>query len=277
MKAFVFDIQRSSFVDGPGIRTTVFFKGCALRCKWCHSPESQSPAPQLMFYKEKCIGCKRCAAVCPTELSGCTNCGKCAAVCPSRARVMCGRFYTEDEIAETVLKDRIFYDTSGGGVTFSGGECLLQTDFILSLAERLKEEEINTAIDTAGFVPREQLEKAASAADIFLYDLKCISEDLHTAGTGFSNKLILENLTYLSENFPGDIIIRIPIIPGFNDSDAELLKMRSFLDGINYKKIELLAYHSMAKSKYEALSKEFTSFPVPDEALIEKCQRILRV
>ena len=260
MKAFVFDIQRSSFVDGPGIRTTVFFKGCALRCKWCHSPESQSPAPQLMFYKEKCIGCKRCAAV-----------------CPSRARVMCGRFYTEDEIAETVLKDRIFYDTSGGGVTFSGGECLLQTDFILSLAERLKEEEINTAIDTAGFVPREQLEKAASAADIFLYDLKCISEDLHTAGTGFSNKLILENLTYLSENFPGDIIIRIPIIPGFNDSDAELLKMRSFLDGINYKKIELLAYHSMAKSKYEALSKEFTNFPVPDEALIEKCQRILRV
>ena len=137
MKAFVFDIQRSSFVDGPGIRTTVFFKGCALRCKWCHSPESQSPAPQLMFYKEKCIGCKRCAAVCPTELSGCTNCGKCAAVCPSRARVMCGRFNTEDEIAETVLKDRIFYDTSGGGVTFSGGECLLQTDFILSLAERL--------------------------------------------------------------------------------------------------------------------------------------------
>ena len=153
--------------------------------------------------------------------------------------------------------------------------CLLQTDFILSLAERLKEEEINTAIDTAGFVPREQLEKAASAADIFLYDLKCISEDLHTAGTGFSNKLILENLTYLSENFPGDIIIRIPIIPGFNDSDAELLKMRSFLDGINYKKIELLAYHSMAKSKYEALSKEFTNFPVPDEALMNRCRRII--
>lgn len=277
MKAMVFDIQRSSFVDGPGIRTTVFFKGCALRCKWCHSPESQSHAPQLMFYKEKCIGCKRCAAACPNNFSHCTSCGKCAAVCPSGARVMCGQLYTEEEIIETVLKDKLFYDASGGGVTFSGGECLMQADFVLSLAKMLKKEEINIAIDTAGFVPGEQLEKAAEVADIILYDLKCLSEDLHTAGTGFSNKLILENLKYLSESFSGDIIIRIPIIPGFNDSDTELLKMRSFLDGINYKMIELLAYHSMAKSKYEALSKEFTNFPVPDEALIEKCRRMLRV
>ena len=152
-KAMIFDIQRNSFVDGPGIRTTVFFKGCNLRCKWCHNPESQSFEKQMLFYKDKCTGCGKCREVCPNHLQSCDFCGKCELYCPAEARKICGREYTSDEVLAEVIKDKAFYDNSGGGVTFSGGECMLQLDFLREILEKCKSAGIHTAVDTAGNVP----------------------------------------------------------------------------------------------------------------------------
>ncbi|MDO5311742.1 MAG: glycyl-radical enzyme activating protein, partial [Clostridia bacterium] len=159
MKAMIFDIQRNSFVDGPGIRTTVFLKGCNLRCKWCHNPESHSSLPQMMYYKNKCTGCGKCREVCPYNLTRCDLCGKCTIYCPHDARRICGREYSVDEVFDEVIKDKIFYETSGGGVTFSGGECMLQIDFLTEILKLCKENGIHTAVDTAGNVPFESFEK----------------------------------------------------------------------------------------------------------------------
>ena len=155
MKAMIFDIQRNSFVDGPGIRTTVFFKGCNLKCKWCHNPESQSAKRQMMFYADKCTGCGKCKEVCPNGLKSCGFCGKCELYCPNDARKICGREYTVDEVFAEIVKDKSFYDNSGGGATFSGGECMLQPDFLCEILKKCKENGIHTAVDTAGNVPWE--------------------------------------------------------------------------------------------------------------------------
>ena len=193
MKAVIFDIQRNSFVDGPGIRTTVFFKGCNMRCKWCHNPESQSAQKQMMYYKDKCTGCGKCAKVCPNQLKKCDFCGKCELYCPADARKICGKEYSADEVFNEIAKDKTFYENSGGGATFSGGECMLQIGFLCEILKKCKENGIHTAVDTAGNVPWEYFEKILPYTDIFLYDVKAFSEDLHKRGTGVSNKLILEN------------------------------------------------------------------------------------
>ena len=152
MKATIFDIQRNSYVDGPGIRTTVFFKGCNLHCSWCHNPESQSALPQMMFYKNKCTGCGKCKEKCPNHLESCELCGKCTLYCPHDAREICGKEYTVDEVMREILKDKVFYENSGGGVTFSGGECMLQIDFLEEILKECKKNGIHTAVDTAGHV-----------------------------------------------------------------------------------------------------------------------------
>ena len=193
MKAVIFDIQRNSFVDGPGIRTTVFFKGCNMRCKWCHNPESQSAQKQMMYYKDKSTGCGKCAKVCPNQLKKCDFCGKCELYCPADARKICGKEYSADEVFNEIAKDKTFYENSGGGATFSGGECMLQIGFLCEILKKCKENGIHTAVDTAGNVPWEYFEKILPYTDIFLYDVKAFSEDLHKRGTGVSNKLILEN------------------------------------------------------------------------------------
>lgn len=263
MKATIFDIQRNSFVDGPGIRTTVFLKGCNLRCKWCHNPESQLPERQMMIYKDKCTGCGKCREVCPTGGENCVFCGKCELYCPSDARKICGKEYTSDEVLSEVIKDLTFYRNSGGGVTFSGGECMLQIDFLAEILKKCKANDIHTAVDTAGNVPWEYFEKILPYTDLFLYDVKCFSDELHIEGTGVSNKRIKENLKKLSAEFNGDIIIRIPLIPGYNDDISELQKTADFLSGISAVKTELLPYHAMGEHKYDALGMDCTKYTAP--------------
>lgn len=276
MKATIFEIQRNSFVDGPGIRTTVFFKGCNLRCKWCHNPESQAAYPQMMCYKTKCIGCGKCKEVCPSGLENCSLCGKCVAQCQSEARQICGKEYTVNEVLEEVIKDKIFYDTSGGGVTFSGGECMLQNDFLREILQKCKEAGIHTAVDTAGNLPWEYFENVLPYTDLFLYDIKAVSEQLHIEGTGVSNKAILSNLKRLSENGSAEIIIRIPVIPQFNATPEEMEKTADFLRGIRYKSVELLPYHNMSGHKYDALDMQNTDYPIPSKEEMKAYKQIIK-
>ena len=271
-KAIIFDIQRNSFVDGPGIRTTVFFKGCNLRCKWCHNPESQSFDKQMMFYKDKCTGCGKCREVCPNHLQSCDFCGKCELYCPADARKVCGREYTSDEVLAEVIKDKAFYENSGGGVTFSGGECMLQLDFLCEILEKCKAAGIHTAVDTAGNVPWKSFEKILPFTDLFLYDIKAFGAELHRKGTGVSNELILENLKNLSGR--ADIIVRIPVIGGYNDNDEEIRQIADFLKQIKIIKAELLPYHAMGEHKYTALGRNPESFNVPNKNFMNRLQQL---
>lgn len=271
-KAMIFDIQRNSFVDGPGIRTTVFFKGCNLRCKWCHNPESQSFEKQMMFYKDKCTGCGKCREVCPNHLKKCDFCGKCELYCPADARKVCGREYTPAEVFAEVIKDKAFYDNSGGGVTFSGGECMLQLDFLREILEKCKSAGIHTAVDTAGNVPWKSFEKILPFTDLFLYDIKAFGAELHRKGTGVSNELILENLKNLSGR--ADVIVRIPVIGGYNDNDEEIRQIADFLKQIKIIKAELLPYHAMGEHKYTALGRNPESFNVPDKNFMDRSQQL---
>lgn len=262
-KAILFDIERNSFVDGPGIRTTVFFKGCNLRCAWCHNPESQSPKPQMMFYKDKCTGCGKCKAVCPTP-ENCTLCGKCTLYCPADARKVCGKEYTVEEVLKEVLKDKAYYENSGGGVTFSGGECMLQVDFLLELLKICKENGIHTAVDTAGHVPFGYFEKILPYTDLFLYDIKMRNSLKHEQYVGVGNDLILKNLQKLF-SAGANIWIRIPVIPGVNDSMEEMENIKEFLAGCgNPDKVELLPYHAMGEHKYRAIGADLQIFSTPD-------------
>ena len=274
MTAVIFDIQRNSFVDGPGIRTTVFFKGCNLKCKWCHNPESQNFEKQMMIYKNKCTGCGKCASVCPHHLSSCEFCGKCEILCPNDARKVCGKEYTPEEVLKEVIKDKTFYETSNGGVTFSGGECMLQADFLCETLKLCKENGIHTAIDTAGCVSWEHIEKIMPYADMFLYDVKCFDEQKHKEYTGVSNKLILENLKKISDTGDKEIIIRIPVIHGVNDDEKEMGMIAEFLKGIRYTSVDLLPYHKMGEHKYDALDMDYTEFEVPDKAVIDGYKKL---
>lgn len=274
MKAQIFDIERNSFVDGPGIRTTVFFKGCNLNCGWCHNPESKKAIKQLMLYEDKCIKCGRCAEICLND-GNCIFCGKCEAVCPVDARKICGKEYSVDEVFSEIIKDKLFYENSGGGVTFSGGECMLQNDFLLEILKKCKENNIHTAVDTAGNVPFICFEKIMDYTDLFLYDIKCFSKELHKKGTGVSNEQILSNLKKLSNKFNGDIIIRIPVIGGFNDNIDEMFKVKDFLSNIKYTSAELLEYHKMGEWKYSALNMQKPMFYPPEN--LQKIKDIFKI
>ena len=274
-KAIFFDIQRNSFVDGPGIRTTVFFKGCNLKCAWCHNPESQSAKPQMMFYKDKCTGCGKCKSVCPYHLEQCELCGKCTLYCPVDARKVCGKEHTVDEVLKEVLKDKAFYETSGGGVTFSGGECMLQIDFLAEILKKCKENGIHTAVDTAGHIPFESFEKILPYTDLFLYDIKIFDSQKHKQYVGVGNELILENLKKLFER-KAKLWIRIPIIPDVNDSIEEIQKIKDFLKTNGTpEKIELLPYHAMGENKYRAIGKEPQIFKTPDAENMKRLKEIL--
>lgn len=243
MKAKIFEIKRFAVHDGDGIRTTVFFKGCPLRCVWCHNPEGLSFDYEEAFYEHKCIGCGEC------KKEGFTS-----EYCLGEARVKYGRDVTVEELLPLLLEDRDFYENSNGGVTLSGGECLMQADFCAELLKKLKENGINTAVDTCGYVSRENLDKVIPYTDVFLYDIKAFDEDIHIKCTGVSNKIILENLKYLDE-VGKNIEIRIPFVPDCNDTQIE--KIADFLAKINHiTKIRILPYHNYAGSKYEALGIE---------------------
>ena len=266
MKGVIFDIQRNSFVDGPGIRTTVFFKGCNLHCKWCHNPESQSAKPQIMFYKDKCTGCGRCKGV-TVEASD--------FICFNDAKQLCGKKYTVDELFDIIIKDKMFYETSGGGVTFSGGECMLQIDFLCEILKKCKDNKIHTAVDTAGFIPWENFEKAIPYTDLFLYDIKAFNNDVHKEFVGVSNELILNNLGKLLD-YKANVLIRIPVIPGVNDTVDEMKKIRDFLAPYKLHTVELLPYHQMGEHKYGAIGMEMTSFDIPSKEKMEELNGIFK-
>ena len=272
MKATIFDIERNSFVDGPGIRTTVFFKGCNLKCAWCHNPESQSTKPQMMFYENKCMGCGKCKNVCKNET--CTLCGKCTVYCPADARKVCGKEYTVEEVFSEIIKDKAFYENSSGGVTFSGGECMLQMDFLIKILKQCKENGIHTAVDTAGHIPFQSFEKILPYTDLFLYDIKILDSQKHKKYTGVGNELILENLKKLFKS-KAKIWIRIPIISDINDSVEEMQKIKDFLDENGKpEKIELLPYHAMGENKYAAIEKEAQRFTPPDNDMLNKLKAV---
>ncbi len=221
------------------------------------------PSPQIMYYKDKCISCGKCKEICPNNFQKCDFCGKCTLYCPADARKICGEEYTLSELFDQIVKDKFFYENSCGGVTFSGGECMLQIGFLVEILKICKENNIHAAVDTAWNLPFEYFEKIMPFTDLFLYDVKCISKELHIKGTGVSNELILSNLVKLSNIFSGDIIIRIPVIGRFNDELDEMLKIKEFLKDISFESIEVLEYHKMGENKYLALNMEFTEFSLP--------------
>ncbi|MBQ5900937.1 MAG: glycyl-radical enzyme activating protein [Clostridia bacterium] len=244
-KALITDIKRFAVHDGDGIRTTVFFKGCPLKCVWCHNPESISFKAQTAFYKNKCIGCGECKMENFTPDK-----------CLGEAQICYGKEITAEELLPLLLEDRDFYETSGGGVTLSGGECLCQSDFCAAILKALKEEGINTAVDTCGFVKKDAIDKVMPYTDVFLYDVKAFDEDVHIRCTGQSNKVILENLKYI-DSCNKSIEIRIPYVPEFNDD--QISAIANFLKTLkNIKDIKILPYHNYAGSKYEALNMENT-------------------
>jgi len=266
MKTIIFDIERNSFVDGPGIRTTVFFKGCNLRCKWCHNPESQNLKKEILFYQSKCTSCGRCKDLTVEDENF---------LCFNDAKEICGKEYTVDEVFSEVIKDKAFYETSGGGVTFSGGECMLQIDFLLEILKKCKENGIHTAVDTAGHIPWESFEKILPFTDLFLYDIKAMNEEIHKEYTGVTNTRILENLIKLLKS-DVDVWVRIPVISGVNDTEDEMQKIKSFFDINGYpEKVELLPYHAMGEHKYEALGKSVKKFAVPSKEKIEKLKKFI--
>jgi len=262
--ALIFNIQKFSVHDGPGIRTTVFFKGCPLKCMWCHNPESQNINKEVLYDSKKCVLCGHCQKICPTnaikiendilttDISKCNHCGKCNIYCINGAREVVGKDYSLDEVVNEVMRDKVFYEQSNGGVTISGGEPLLQIDFIEELLKKLKEEKIHTAVDTCGAVNFEILERAAKYTDLFLYDLKLMDDEKHKEYVGVSNKIVIENLKKLSL-IHNNINIRMPIIEGVNDDNTHIEKTLELLKDLNIKKINLLPYHNIARHKYEKL------------------------
>ena len=285
MKAIVFDVKRFAVHDGPGIRTTVFLKGCNLRCLWCHNPEGLSGESQIAYYAHKCIGCGECVRICPSgahfvtenehvfERALCTACGRCAEVCTADAIAYFGRRMTAAEVLSLVTEDKDFYESSGGGVTFSGGECMLQADFLREILRLCKENGIHTAVDTAGDVPWASFEKVLPYTDLFLYDVKAATESLHKEGTGVSNARILENLTRLSDT-GAEIIVRVPVIGGYNDTEEEMTKIASVLRPLRIKSVELLPYHAMGEHKYKAIGREERRFTVPSEERMQSLRRL---
>lgn len=254
-------IQRFSVGDGPGIRTTVFFQGCNLRCPWCHNPETISSVPEFLYYERLCVLCKRCASVCGLhsfsggkhifDRKNCISCGKCAEVCPAHALELSGKEYTVSELSEKIFEDMDFYRESGGGVTFSGGEPLLQADFCAVLAEKCKENGIPVLLDTAGSVPYSSFEKIIPYIDICYFDIKSGREEKYNE-IGGKLLLILENLKKLCES-EVETVVRIPVIPAFNNSIEEMSRIAERLENISVSRVDLLPFHRLGSGKYDAL------------------------
>ena len=268
--AVLFDIEHGSVVDGPGIRTTVFFKGCNLRCAWCHNPESQSASPQMLFFADKCRSCGRCKAVC-TSPDNCTLCGKCADVCAAGAKRLCGYEMPVEEIVRNVLLDTPFYGHDGG-VTVSGGECMLQIDALEELLIKCRQNGVHTAVDTAGNVPWEYFERVLPYTDLFLYDIKAVTPSLHEKYTGVGNARILANFDALVTH-GADILVRVPLIPSVNDTETELAAFAALFAKYPSVPVEVLPYHRLGESKAAALGLDVTRFDVPDGAAVGEARK----
>ena len=293
-KPLVFNIQKYSIHDGSGIRTTVFFKGCPLSCKWCHNPESQRFEKELLFHADRCTGCGACSIVCRAGAISmkdsdykalprmnralCEMCGACVTACPHNAREEAGKEYDLPDLIRELEKDRMFYEQSGGGITLSGGEVLAQNmDYIEELARRLYEKGISVDIDTCGHVPYDRFQRVLPYADTFLYDLKLMDPEAHKRYTGVDNRLILENLKRLSAD-GGKINIRLPLIAGVNACDRHIEEVISFLKGGNIRvhRVNLLKYHSTGSSKYGKLGRTYDEdgMAVPDGDWLERTREV---
>jgi pyruvate formate lyase activating enzyme len=262
---YIFDIQRFSINDGPGIRTTVFFKGCPLRCIWCDNPESQEQLPQLLYFESLCTRCYRCVEVCPsgaTKISSdgsieidrglCQACGLCVEACLSEARVISGRTMTVDEVVEVVRKDELFYRNSDGGVTASGGEPTYQPDFLKQLLRQCQRYGIHTTLDTCGHVSWEVMAEILDYVDLVYYDLKHMDTERHRELTGVGNELILDNAGRISQGGK-PIVIRIPLVPGCNDSEENIRAMAEFVTRIKVVRVDIVPFHQLGSKKYERL------------------------
>lgn len=283
------NIARTSLHDGPGIRTVVYLKGCAMRCQWCHNPETISAQMEILYAETKCIHCGRCISVCPTchriqddtmvfQRDSCTLCGKCIEVCPSGALTLCGKNMSVDEVMNEVRKDAVYYNQSGGGITLSGGECLLQADFCAALLEQCRAENIHTAIESALLVPWKQIEKIIPVCETYFADFKIADPQKHKQYTGQDNGLIYENLKKLVACAQKRVAVRIPLIPGVNDGPEDIAQFAkklfpaaNGLDGI-----EVLRYNTLAESKYIQSGRKYTDFgeSQTDEALLAYCEAL---
>lgn len=270
MSLSIFNVQRCSLQDGPGIRTTVFLKGCALRCGWCHNPESQEIRSQIMYYPEKCISCGRCEIICPSgvhsfqngrhlvEKNKCIGCGKCVRACLPKALSLAGEKISIDELFERIKRDQPFYQTTNGGVTFSGGEPILQAVELEKILIKCQSAHIHTAIETALYAPWSSISGLIPYTDLWLCDVKAITPAVFRNGCGSDNRGILENLRKLADCHVS-MIARVPLIPGFNNTEAELKLIADFIGelGSSVLRTEILPYHDIGKTKYSALQSEY--------------------
>ncbi len=287
-QAVIYNIQRMSTQDGPGLRTTVFLKGCPLRCLWCSNPESQSFEPQLLVFEDLCTGCGRCMEVCEhkavvkngskfnRDMEICVNCGACVPDCPAKARVMSGEVMTVEQVMDVVRKDTLFYANSDGGVTIGGGEPTLGGDFTLELLRVCRDEALHTCVDTCGFCPPEQFKKVSELADLFLFDCKQMLPSEHKRLTAQDNAIILNNLrTALAS--PAQVRIRVPLMPGLNDTEENIAAMGEMLTGLGVETVDILPYHAFGRNKYAALRREYPALEAfSPESLKEALARFAR-
>jgi pyruvate formate lyase activating enzyme len=283
----IFDIKRYAINDGPGIRTTIFFKGCPLACLWCHNPESIAPQMQKLFTVAKCIGCGECVEVClkqaceltaagiETDSQLCNLCGKCAEVCPAKATEMSGHYASVADLLQVIERERPFFDQSGGGITFSGGEPLLYPEFLCELLDACGERGIHRAVDTSGLVKKEVLLQVAARTDLFLFDLKLMDSEKHKEWTGVGNITILANLRTLAKTGVA-IQIRVPLIGGVNDDDGNIEATAVFVAGLTGEKrpVNLLPYHAVGRGKDDKLG-QIRDFDAMHEPTVDDLDRIV--
>ncbi|MDR2821242.1 MAG: glycyl-radical enzyme activating protein [Desulfovibrio sp.] len=288
-QGMIYNIQRMSTADGPGLRTTVFLKGCPLRCLWCSNPESQSPQAQLMVFEDLCVGCGQCAQSCPSgavierdhkfnrDMKLCTNCGACVPGCPAKARSISGEIMTTEQVMKIARKDALFYQNSDGGVTFGGGEPTLGGNFLLEMLSTCRNEAFHTCIDTCGFCPEEMFRQVTELTDMFLFDLKHMDPGTHKSLTGQDNALIHANLCQAFRS-KADVRIRMPLMPEINDSEKNLVAMAELLGEFGVHDIDVLPSHAFGRNKYAALQLPFpqTRAYAPEEleATLERFRNV---
>ena len=285
----VFNIQRFSVHDGPGIRTTIFLKGCPLRCLWCHNPESAHAGPELGYHKNRCALCGECAACCPSgalritdgkvqrDHALCRSCFSCAEACPTGALELYGKEMPPLEAAKLALRDKRYYDKTGGGVTFSGGEPLSQADFVVKTAQILREHGVSIALETSLYGTAAALDSVAAVTDYFMADIKAMDDKIHQQATGCSNRPILDNLKRLAA-LNAKVLVRVPVVPGISDGVENIERTARFLlDYTPYRTIELIPMHKLAAHKYEALGREYSAqdIPLPEETQMQRLRNTL--
>ena len=290
--ALIFDIKRYAINDGPGIRTTIFLKGCPLRCVWCHNPEGWTAQPQKLYKKTKCIGCRSCVEICPQQAleltsdgirptaNPCILCSKCTEECPTTALEMCGKAWTMETLMAEIEKERAIMEDSGGGVTLCGGEPLMHPDYTLSILQELGRRGFHRTVDTTLYASQETVEKVADACELFLVDLKLMDTAKHRLYTGVSNESILQNIRYIAEAGK-DFFIRIPLIEGVNADDGNMEATAAFLDTLPWQRrtVNLLPYHDVGKDKHRRMWSSYNTqgfqMAEPSEETLEHCKTLL--